>query len=117
MVEQGRRGEMGSYFSRKWGASWREVCEGRTGLGSSGELTEARTESPHFPGGTFFWLVVKLPVHDKSKETVTRQACGADGGSQRVRRGWQSRAEGRGRSGAVLKGGEQACLAGKFGGI
>ena len=58
---------------------------------------------PTLTGGTFFWLVVKLPLHDGGKETVTEQACRADSGGQRARRGWESKRESRGRSGAVLR--------------
>ena len=47
--------------------------------------------------------MVKLPVPDEGKETVTEQACGADSGGQRARRGWESERESRGRSGAVLR--------------
>jgi hypothetical protein len=35
---------------------------------------------PYFPGDTFFWLVLKLPVCDRDKETITEQTCGSDGG-------------------------------------
>lgn len=66
---------MGSGFSR-WGqrASRREVCAGRMGLGASGELTEGRAGTPHFPGGTFSWLVVKLPMRarESKKRSLNR---------------------------------------------
>lgn len=42
---------------------------------------------------------------DRGKETITEQARGgAGGGGRRVRRGLESRREGRGRSGAVWEG-------------
>ena len=95
------RGETGSHCSRR-GSKLERGLGGWTELGTSGELTEARAGTPHLTGGTF-WLVVKLPVHDEGKETVTEQACGADSGGQRARRGWESERESRGRSGAVLR--------------
>lgn len=53
---------------------------------------------------------------DWGKEAITEQTCGGgEGGDRGVRRGWESRRKGWGRSGAMVKGGEQACLPGKFG--
>lgn len=53
---------------------------------------------------------------DGGKEAITEQTCGGgEDGDRRVRRGWESRRKGWGRSGAVVKGGEQACLQANLG--
>lgn len=42
-------------------------------------MTETRVGAPHFPGGTFFWLVLKLPMCERGEEAIIELACGGDG--------------------------------------
>lgn len=57
---------------------------GKLGLtvraGSCREIAEAKAGTPHSPGGTFLWLVLKLAVHGGDEEIVVEQTCGGDAG-------------------------------------